>query len=59
MAKRTKTYSGKRNISIPEFLIDSIVEQMKFAKNPNNNTEKMLFKPDYCIYTDRENVNTE
>lgn len=59
MAKRTKTYSGKRNISIPEFLIDSIVEQMKFAKNQNNNTEKMLFKPDYCMYTDRGNVNTE
>ena len=59
MAKRTKTYSGKRNIPIPEFLIDSIVEQMKFAKNQNNNIEKMLFKPDYCMYTDRGNVNTE
>lgn len=59
MAKRTKTYSGKRNIPIPEFLIDSIVEQMKFAKNQNNNTEKMLFKPNYCMYTDRGNVNIE
>lgn len=59
MAKRTKTYSGKRSVPIPEFLMDSLIEQMRFSKKQNNNPEKLLFKPDYRNYTDRGNVNTE
>lgn len=59
MAKRTKTYSGRRSVPIPEFLMDSLIEQMKFSQSQYNNPEKLLFKPDYCKYTDRGNVNTE
>ena len=59
MAKRTKTYSGKRSVPIPEFLIDSLIEQMRFSKKQNNNPEKLLFKPDYRNYTDRGDANTE
>ena len=59
MAKRTKTYSGKRSVPIPDFLIESLIDQMKFSQNQNNNEERLLFKPDYRQYTDRGNVNTE
>lgn len=59
MGKTTKTYAGKRVLPIPEYLINSIIEQMKIAEKQENNEEKLLFKPEYRKYTDRENVNTE
>lgn len=59
MGKTTKTYAGKRVSPIPEYLLESIIEQMKIADRQNNNEEKLLFKPDFKKYTDRENVNTE
>ena len=59
MGKTTKTYAGKRVLPIPEYLLESIVEQMRIADKQNNNEEKLLFKPDFKKYTDRENVNTE
>ena len=59
MGKTTKTYAGKRVLPIPEYLLESIIEQMKIADKQNNNEEKLLFKPDFKKYTDRENVNTE
>ena len=59
MGKTTKTYAGKRVLPIPEYLLESIIEQMKIADRQNNNEEKLLFKPDFKKYTDRENVNTE
>lgn len=33
MAKRIKTYSGKKSVPIPDFLMDSLIEQMKLSKN--------------------------
>lgn len=59
MGKNTKTYFGKRTLPIPEYLITSIMEQMMLAESQNNNEEKLLFKPEDRIYTDRENVNNE
>ena len=59
MGKRTKTYSGKRSVPIQNFVYDSIIEQMEIASNQPNNPEQLLFKPDYCSYTDRGNVNSE
>ncbi len=59
MGTTTKTYAGKRVLPIPEYLINSIIEQMKIAEKQGNNEEKLLFKPEYRKYTDRENVNTE
>lgn len=59
MGKTTKTYAGNRVLPIPEYLINSIIEQMKIAEKQENNEEKLLFKPEYRKYTDRENVNTE
>ena len=59
MGKTTKTYAGKRVLPIPDYLLEPIIEQMKLAEKQNNNEEKLLFKPDYRQYTDRENVNTE
>ena len=59
MGKTTKTYAGKRVLPIPDFLMDSIMEQMRLADSQINNEEKLLFKPDNRQYTDRENANTE
>lgn len=59
MGKSTKTYAGKRVVPIPEFLMDSIIEQMQIAEGQINNEDKLLFKPDDRQYTERENVNTE
>lgn len=50
MGKKTKTYSGKRNLPIPDFLIPYILEQMKIADKQKNNEEKLLFKPPYSKY---------
>ena len=59
MGQTTKTYAGKRILPLPEFLVDTIVEQMKLSETWNNNEEKMLFKPEDRKYVDRVNVNTE
>ncbi len=59
MGIKTKTYSGKRVLPIPEHIINNVMEQMQIANTQKNNDEKLLFKPDDKIYTDRENVNTE
>lgn len=59
MGKTTKTYAGTRYVPIPDFLMSSIMEQMRKAEMQPTNTERLLFKPEYRQYTDRENVNTE
>lgn len=59
MGQTTKTYAGKRILPLPEFLVDTIVEQMNLSETWNNNEEKMLFKPEDRKYVDRVNVNTE
>lgn len=59
MGKTTKTYAGKRVLPIPSFLIDPLIEQIENAESMEYNEEKMLFKPEYARYTDRENANTE
>ena len=40
IGKTTKTYAGKREIPIPDIILPYIVEQMKVAKN---NNDQMLF----------------
>ena len=40
VGKTTKTYAGKREIPIPDIILPYIVEQMKVAKN---NNDQMLF----------------
>lgn len=59
MGKSTKTYAGKRELPIPDYLMNSIMEQMRIAENQDNNDEKLLFKPEYKQYADRENANNE
>ena len=59
MGKSTKTYAGKRELPIPDYLLDNIMEQMRIAENQDNNEEKLLFKPESKQYADRENANTE
>lgn len=59
MGTTTKTYAGKRNLPIPDYLNPYILEQMKLANNQENNNEKLLFKPDNARYTRRVNVNSE
>ncbi len=59
MGKSTKTYAGKRELPIPDYLMNSIMEQMRIVENQDNNDEKLLFKPEYKQYADRENANNE
>lgn len=59
MRKSTKTYAGKRELPIPDYLLNNIIEQMRIAENQDNNEEKLLFKPEYKKYADRENANNE
>ena len=59
MGKTTKTYAGRRMIPLPEFLKDTIIEQMQVSEEFKNNDENLLFKPDDKQYVDRVNVNTE
>ncbi|MCI8546751.1 MAG: site-specific integrase [Clostridia bacterium] len=59
MGKSTKTYAGKRELPIPDYLLNNIIEQMRIAENQDNNEEKLLFKPEYKKYADRENANNE
>lgn len=37
VGNRTKTYSGKRDIPIPEFIRDNVIEQMQLAENHKDN----------------------
>ena len=46
MGKTTKTYAGRRMIPLPEFLKDTIIEQMQVSEEFKNNDENLLFKPD-------------
>lgn len=59
MGSRTKTYSGKRVLPIPDFLIPYFIEQMNIANAAKNNEEKLLFKPKNTNYARRVNVNNE
>lgn len=59
MGNTTKTYAGRRTLPIPEYLYNSIIEQMKVAENQENNPEKLLFKPNDKSYCSRENANHE
>lgn len=59
IGKSTKTYAGKRELPIPDYLMNSIMEQMRIAENQDNNDEKLLFKPEYKQYAERENANNE
>lgn len=59
MGNKTKTYSGKRILPIPDFLYPYIIEQMQIANNQLNNEEKLLFKPYNSKYVRRSNVNNE
>ena len=59
MGKTTKTYAGRRMIPLPEFLKDTIIEQMQVSEELKNNDENLLFKPEDKQYVDRVNVNTE
>lgn len=54
MGDTTKTYAGIREIPIPEFLRNSIIEQMKFAEN---NKDKQLFLSPNGNYVDNRNAN--
>ena len=59
MGDKTKTDSGKRVLTLPDYLYPHIIEQMNFAQNQENNNEKLLFKPNNARYTRRTNVNSE
>ena len=59
MGNKTKTYSGKRTLPIPDFLYPYIVEQMKIANEQINNEEKLLFKPYNSKYCRRSTINNE
>ena len=59
MGNKTKTYSGKRILLIPDFLYPYIIEQMQIANAQKNNDEKLLFKPKNCKYVSHSNVNNE
>ena len=59
MGNKTKTYSGKRVVPIPEFIYPYIIEQMRLADNQEYNEEKLLFKPYNVKYAKRTNMNSE
>lgn len=54
VGNKTKTYSGKRDVPIPEFIRDSIIEQMKES---DNNKDNLLFtsKNDTLVFTNNVN----
>ncbi len=58
MGKTTKTYAGNRVIPIPEYLVETIAEQITVSKH-RFNEEKLLFKPAYTSYTNSGTVNSE
>ena len=56
MGNSTKTYAGIREIPIPRFIRDSLIEQMKIAEN---NRDKQLFLSPNNNYIDGKNVNRQ
>lgn len=56
MGDSTKTYAGIREIPIPEFIKDSIIEQMQIAEN---NPNKQLFISKNGNLIDGKNVNRQ
>ncbi len=58
MGNKTKSYSGKRILPIPDFLYEYIIEQMEIANERCCNEEKLLFKPLNKAYGNPGNVNT-
>lgn len=54
MGDTTKTYAGIREVPIPEFIKDSIIEQMVIAEN---NPDKQLFISNNGKLIDGKNVN--
>lgn len=54
MGDSTKTYAGIREVPIPEFIKDSIIEQMVIAEN---NLDKQLFISNNGKLIDGKNVN--
>lgn len=54
VGNKTKTYSGKRDIPISEFIRDSVIEQMKEA---DNNKDNLLFtsKNNTLVFTNNVN----
>ncbi len=54
MGDTTKTYAGIREVPIPEFIRDSIIEQMVIAEN---NPDKQLFISNNGKLIDGKNVN--
>ena len=55
MGDTTKTYSGKREVPIPNFMIPHLVEQLKIAEN---NRDNLLFVNDDGSYINGNNVNS-
>lgn len=55
MGNTTKTYAGRREIPIPQFLIPCIAEQMEIAKN---NKDNQLFLSPTGKYIDSRNANS-
>lgn len=54
MGNTTKTYAGIREVPIPEFIRDSIIEQIEVSKNQS---EHQLFISPNGSYVDNRNVN--
>jgi len=54
MGNTTKTYAGIREVPIPEFIRDSIIEQMEISKNQRDH---QLFISPNESYVDSRNVN--
>ena len=54
VGNKTKTYCGKRDVPIPEFIRDSVIEQMKES---DNNKDNLLFtsKNDTLVFTNNVN----
>lgn len=59
MGNKSKTYSSRRTLLIPDIIYPCIIEQINFANSQENNEEKLLFKPNNARYTRRTNVNSE
>ncbi len=57
MGNKTKTYSGKRILPIPDFLLPYFIEQINIANTQENNEEKLLFKPKNSKYVRRTTIN--
>ena len=54
VGNRTKTYSGKRDVPIPEFIRDNVIEQMQLAENHKDN---LLFTSNNNTLVFTNNIN--